>query len=191
MNKMCYYLYEKWPTFTAPVAIFLTLFLIVSYQAIGWIPFLVWIQLVMYLLHEHEEYVYPGGFRDYFNTTMFPRKKDILSNRAAFCINSIGVWCLYSCCALLTQHVSYGFGIITPVFSLCNGAIHIANSVKTGKYNPGLITSVGLFYPVSLYTIYVLYVHDYISLWHIAGALFFGIGAHVVLIIALLYAKKR
>jgi hypothetical protein len=64
------WLYENWMKATIFLAVysFILLWLYVKEQ--NYALFLIWLQTPIYWTHEFEEYVYPGGFLDFFNRNM-------------------------------------------------------------------------------------------------------------------------
>ena len=76
------------------------------------------------------------------------------------------------------------------LFELINGTMHIVQAIHLGCYNPGLLNSAVLCYPVGLWTLYALYGKAKFPkmdmLWLFLGALFY----HVVLMLGIVVATK-
>jgi len=112
---------------------------------------LLWLHLPLLMLHEFEEYVFPGGFKEFFNTkTPFalsrPQVDLPLNNSMVFFIN-MGAWILIIIGALLAE-VTPWLGMMMVVFELINIVGHggVFQS-RSGGYNPGLVTAVLLILP--------------------------------------------
>lgn len=105
-----------------------------------------------YMLHQVEEHT-GDRFRTFVNKRIFGGR-DALSVAAVLVINIPVVWGLN----LIALYAAYlwgpGYGLVAPYAMLLNGATHIGAAVRFRCYNPGLMTSVILFLPLSLWTIF-------------------------------------
>lgn len=81
MSIIDYYKWFKsnWSKMTPIIAIFLFVVLFVFVMKYDFIVFLILIQTPIYMLHQTEEYIFPGGFQEYFNTQIFrvDRKRNL------------------------------------------------------------------------------------------------------------------
>jgi len=117
--------------------------------------FLIWIQFVVYLLHQFEEYILPGGFVKFFNNKILKSDKDNypLDDIASFWINIPIVFIAYPLSAILAGFIDISIGIWTAYFSIINAIAHVGMFFKY-RYNPGFFVSLFLNIPVGVYTIY-------------------------------------
>ena len=114
----------------------------------GW---LLWFHLPLLMFHEFEEYVFPGGFKHFFNTyTLFskeiPQENAPLNEIKIFVINmSTWLWIILG--ALLAE-ITPWIGTGAMIFQLVNVAAHLylMQLIKPG-YNPGIITTLFLLIP--------------------------------------------
>ena len=121
--------------------------------------FYIWLQTIIYWVHEFEEYILPGGFLDFFNKHMmgssggeFP-----LSKVGSFWINIPLVYIAMPFAAVLTHFYGLEYGLWTCYFSILNASSHVVMFFIFGfKYNPGLIASVLLNIPFGIYAIYFI-----------------------------------
>lgn len=119
---------------------------------------LFWLHLVTLLLHQYEEYVYPGGFKDFFNKNIAGRTRLIrlpLNDYSVFLINVIIGWSAYLYSALLSIHslwLAYGLLGVT----LLNGILHTIMFLIKKKYNPGFITGLFIQIPFAIYFFIIL-----------------------------------
>lgn len=152
------YLYQHWADSTlflaAAICVMLFSFAPQTPEAILW----VWLQFPVYLIHEFEEHIFPGRFRQFINREVFKSGQDEfpLSTPAVFWINILAIWVLFPLGAVLTQRVSMAFGALLPVFSLFNASLHLLFFFRLRRYNPGLLASIFLNYPAGLYALWVL-----------------------------------
>ena len=156
---------------------------------------LLWLQLPIFMLHEFEEYVLPGGFKSFFNhDTVFaspePGNNTPLSDGYVFFVNIVTVWGWAILGALLAPVAPWvGFGLV-----LWNVAINCVQhtvifQIRHEGYNPGLITTMLLLLPFSTFIIIYVIQNGVLSPidWVLAAVL--GIG--VVIAMAAVTASKR
>ncbi|MDP8261724.1 MAG: HXXEE domain-containing protein [Candidatus Ancaeobacter aquaticus] len=112
---------------------------------------LLWLHLPLLMLHEFEEYIFPGGFKEFLNTKTVlalsqPESDVPLGNPMVFFIN-MGAWILIVIGALLANTAPW-FGVMMVVFELINIIGHGGLfQIRHRGYNPGLITAIFLFLP--------------------------------------------
>jgi hypothetical protein len=110
--------------------------------------------LVIYMLHQIEEHLWPGGFRQFTNAHVFKSGKDNWPvSVAGVALVNIGYVWLPVGLAVLYPGVLRWVGLGWIGLTLINALIHIVNTIKLRIYNPGLVTSIILFLP---FTIFVL-----------------------------------
>jgi len=186
---------DSWMTYTIPIAISLSIVLISCSSDIGLLPFLVWLHLPVYLFHQAEEYVLPGGFKEKFDRMlhglMFENREVHLSDEHLCFINVVLVWGMCTVFAILAQHVSMAFGVIQSVFLLSNGIVHVFFAIKERSYNPGTITSIVFFIPLTVYTLYQLHCGSCITFARCGLALFFSIGVHAAIVFFVMMKKDK
>lgn len=138
----------QWPN----AALFAAVFLIVLSPVVGasltLAATLVYAQLPAYLVHQWEEHT-GDRFRAYVNNRM-GGGRELLTRRATFWINSLGVWALIAAALLLAVFVRPGAGLVAGYLSLLNGLVHAAQAARFRGYNPGLLTAAGLLIPLGL-----------------------------------------
>lgn len=122
------------------------------------IVYLYFIHLPVLMIHEFEEYVFPGGFKEFFNgKTVFamdPVEQDVPLNEALIFWINIGVWLFIILGALLVNVVPW-FGLIFILFNaIFNGFGHIfLFQIKVKGYNPGLVTTILFIVPLSIFVV--------------------------------------
>ncbi len=110
--------------------------------------------LVIYMFHQTEEHLWPGGFRQFTNAHVFKSGNDNwpVDIRGVALINIGYVWLPVGLAALYPEALRWvGLGWIG--LTLINALTHIVSTIRLRIYNPGLITSIVLFLP---FTIFVL-----------------------------------
>ena len=159
------WLYENWPKATIFTAIYIMTLLILFVMKTDYALFLIWAQMCMYLLHQFEEYIFPGGFKEYFNIHMLNSKNDQepLCKAVAFWINVPVVFIAYPVTAILAQFIGIGVGMWTAYFSIINAAGHVGMAIKDRGYNPGFVVSLFGNIPFGIYTVWYLNSHASVS----------------------------
>jgi hypothetical protein len=110
--------------------------------------------LVIYFLHQIEEHLWPGGFRQFADAHMFHSGNDDWPvDMGGVALVNIGfVWLPVGLAIAFPDALRWvALGWIG--LTLINGIIHVVTSIRLRIYNPGLVTGIVLFLP---FTIFVL-----------------------------------
>jgi hypothetical protein len=110
--------------------------------------------LVIYFLHQIEEHLWPGGFRQFTDAHMFHSGDDNwpVNIDGVALVNTAYVWLPVALAAIFPQTLRWvGLGWIG--LTLINGVIHIVTTLRLRLYNPGLVTSIVLFLPFTIYAL--------------------------------------
>ena len=165
------------------LAIFLFVFLFVFVRDYDKAVFVLLLQTPLYMLHQTEEYIFPGGFGKFFNTQIFKLNTEDkpLDQNFIFFINVILVWIFLPLFGLLSI-LDYQYGLWIPYFSFFAGIAHILLAIKAGKlYNPGLIVSLFLNIPVGLWSILFLFNLGVINNFFLNFHILIGLGLNAML----------
>lgn len=150
-----------------------------------------WILLPTYMLHQFEEHYldFKGeryafqkffcNFLGYKNIDECPGDKEFI-----FSVNVPGLYIAGILAGLLNNIKPIVAGSFAAVI-LLNALVHIFASIKKKTYNPGLITSIILFLPVSLYYFYEMKKQEKFSYADIGVSIFIGILYHLVILLSL------
>jgi hypothetical protein len=110
--------------------------------------------LVIYMVHQIEEHLWPGGFRQFTNAHVFKSGDDNwpVGIGGVALVNIGYVWVPLGLAALYPAALRWvGLGWIG--LTLINALTHIVSTIRLRIYNPGLVTAIVLFLP---FTIFVL-----------------------------------
>jgi hypothetical protein len=108
--------------------------------------------LVIYMLHQIEEHLWPGGFRQFTNAQVFKSGDDNwpVDVDGVALVNIGYVWLPIGAAVVFPDALRWvGLGWVG--LTLINGLSHIASSIRFRCYNPGLVTSIVLFLPFTLW----------------------------------------
>ena len=149
------WLKKEWAKVGLILSIYLFVMLFVFVCKYDFVLFILLLQTPLYMLHQTEEYIFPGGFGKFFNTKIFnlATEDKPLDENFIFYVNVILIWIALPVFGLLST-LNYSFGLWLPYFSLFAGVAHIALALKARKlYNPGLLMSLFINIPVGLWSI--------------------------------------
>lgn len=197
MKRREYYnwLKDNWAQTGLVLAFYLTLFLIVFVRKTNFAVFLILLQTPLYMLHETEEYLFPGGFARFFNRGIFKIEAENgpIGRNFIFFVNIGLIWVLLPLFGLLST-VSLSFGLWIPYFTIFAGVSHIALGIKARKlYNPGLIASLILNIPVGSAVVLYLFRNGDLSSIFFNVHILIGLGLNLLLPVAggILYKNYR
>ncbi len=115
----------------------------------SWAMVAVYLQLPTYMLHQVEEHA-GDRFRRYINRSV-AGVPDALTTLAVVVVNVPLVWGVDLLSIYLARFVAIGWGLIAIYLMLVNAVVHIVAAVAKRAYNPGLVTAVLLFLPLSIW----------------------------------------
>jgi hypothetical protein len=142
--------------------------------------------LPVYMIHQYEEHAH-GKFVEFFNSTI-GKGHEVLTKTSAFWINILEVWLLFLVSFYLAKYVSIGFAFVPIYTTIFNGITHVIASLALGRYNPGLYTSILLFFPWGLFLLVYFYGISSSNLLFNAVGLLAAILGHAVIVV---YAVRR
>ena len=152
---------------------------------------LAWMGAVVYMLHNLEEYgIDMYGHEQAFTILMGHLVGVRISEAAFLCCNLFLVWVVGPLTAVFVKKGYHRMAAGMAIFELINGTMHIVQAINLGCYNPGLLNSLLLCYPLGIWTLYALYGKKKFPkmdiLWLFLGALFY----HIVLMAGIVGATK-
>jgi len=124
------------------------------------------------VLHVIEEYIYPGGFMEWAGEKI-PRVADRITVKMTVIVN--GIFLLLCFAAVLFGGRYPMFALSIAGLILVNGIIHVLSSIVTKSYSPGLITSLVLYIPFSVY----LFSYFNIHFSDVLNLIFYGVLYHL------------
>ena len=185
--------YVQWPRVGLIVAIFLVILLVFNSQApIGSYLWLTWLSVPLYMFHQYEEYVFPGGFQRELNTILLkdPSVEEKINSRDTFLINILYIWVAGPVLIALGL-VSIIFPIIWISLFIANGVIHLITSIAKRKYNPGLVFSIIFNLPLGIYILIDIWMNSLAGIWVYIGGIILGVMFHALLFVILIAKTRR
>lgn len=163
---MMKWLVTNWYKATLFAAIYSLLFIFLFVYKEDFALFLIWLHVPVYLLHETEEFVFPGGFPEMMMEGMVGKGHPVsyALMKAGFWVNVPFIFLGFPFVATLATLFGLSWGMYIVYFTLAATIPHILTAIKNRKfYNPGIIASIFLNIPVSVYTIYYFVSNNIVS----------------------------
>jgi hypothetical protein len=114
---------------------------------------LLWLHFAMLLMHQFEEYVYPGGFKEFFQGNIYNKNWILrfpLNDQGIVLVNVVLGWTAYLVSAVKGEKMIWlAIGLLGV--TVLNGLMHTLMFVIRRKYNPGFITGIIFFIPFGTY----------------------------------------
>lgn len=158
MKAYIAWLKHNWAHTGLVLSIYLTIFLFAFVKKNDFTLFLLLMTIPLYMIHQTEEYIFPGGFARFFNLDIFKtgQADAPMETEFIFYVNIIYIWILLPVFGILASF-DYMYGVWMAYFFFFAGVGHIALALKAKKkYNPGLVVSCLVNIPYGLYLIYYL-----------------------------------
>ena len=185
--------FKDWPKAGLIAAVFILLLLFLNSKAsIGSFEWFYWLSLPLYMIHQFEEYVYPGGFKEELNKVLLKENvsSEILTDKAALVVNIGFIWILTPVLIVLGA-ISIIFPVILMTLVAFNGFIHLVVSIRFKRYNPGLIASLIFNIPLGVYVLIGLSLNSLVSGIELLIGIIIGLILHMGLLVFLLMKKRK
>ncbi len=146
----------------APTILVLMVCWLVTDPTLDKYQWLLLLHLPILMIHEYEEYIMPGGFKEFLNSKspLAPKvlKEDVpLSEPYLFFVNIIVLWLWIILGAVFAKTIPWiGLGPILLQILINNVTHTIAFQKKQKGYNPGLITTIVLLMPYNVFVIWYI-----------------------------------
>ena len=177
------WLKKEWAKVGVILSIFLFVVLFVIVRQYDFVIFILLLQTPLYMLHQTEEYIFPGEFGKFFNTKIFNLETEDkpLDENFIFFVNVILIWIVLPIFSLLSTQ-NYQYGLWIPYFSFFAGIAHVALAIKAKKiYNPGLIVSLLINIPVGLWSVLHLINIGILNNFFLNPHILIGLGTNLIL----------
>jgi hypothetical protein len=139
------------------------------------------LHLPVYLAHQWEEHLWPGGcFRQFVNRFVFRSgEEDFPASRGGVAVVNIGlVWLPIGLAAAFPTALRW-VGLAWVGTSLVNALTHLAAALRLRRYNPGLVTALALLLPFSVWFFATRLASGELTAREVAWAIALGVALHV------------
>lgn len=142
-----------------------------------------------YMIHQVEEHT-GDRFRRFANRVVFHGREG-LTVLNVLIINVGAVWGINLAALYAAAFLEPGYGLISPYAMLVNALTHLGAAARLKRYNPGLVTSVVLFLPLSLATLIIIGRLPETTFAQHAGGLGGALILHALIIASVLLRLRR
>ena len=111
---------------------------------------LFWAPLVAAIFHIIEEFLFPGGFIDWY-TQYKPDIKKSISKRFLILINAGLLILCYDVGAIGSSQLGIIAWLVIMALLGANGIWHLKGVLKTRTYSPGVVTGIIFYLPLAIY----------------------------------------
>ncbi|WP_348641114.1 HXXEE domain-containing protein [Martelella sp. HB161492] len=147
---------------------------------------LIYLHLPIYMFHQVEEHA-GDRFRHFTNVTLF-RGVEALRPVDVIIVNLPVVWGVNLISFYAALLISPGLGLAAPYLMLVNAILHLVTTIRLRCYNPGLVTAIVLFLPLSLATLLLARQTPGVTIYHHVFALAIAVIIHALI---MLQAARR
>jgi len=146
---MVSWIYRWWVAAALGLGVLLVCLLPIPILQWQWKAFtvLIYLHTPIYMLHQVEEHL-GDRFRRFVNDEIYGGL-DALTPVAVLWTNIPCVWGVTGVALYFAVVAGAGWGLIATYLVAVNGAVHVVGAVVKRRYNPGLVTAVLLFLPLS------------------------------------------
>lgn len=184
------FLYKNWAKIGAIGGLALTSILLIV-PNLGSVTWFLWVNLLLYLVHQFEEHIYPGHFKEMLNQTLAkdPDGNFPANERNVFFINVFYIWILIPV-SILLKPVSPIFPLMMVFFIVVNCFSHIFIGILKRKYNPGLLASLLVNLPIAGFTVYLFLINELADIPIVILSLVLGFLLHATMLVFFMVKMK-
>lgn len=175
------YISDNWQKWLPPLAVLGTIFWFVMFRHAPASEASIFAALlVIYMVHQTEEHLWPGGFRQFANARIFKSGRDDwpVDEGGVALINIGYVWVPLVLASMFPGPLRW-IGLGWVGLTLVNAITHIVGTARFGIYNPGLITAIALFLPFTIWVLAYEHAKGMLSAGQIALIILLGIALHI------------
>lgn len=140
------------------------------------------------VIHVFEEYVFPGGFANALSN-LLPKSNHLFTHRFHIIVNGLLILiCIFGAIIGKANLI-----ISLSAFSLVlfNGILHIRGSIINKGYYPGVISSVLIYFPLTIYAYWKYISEGQLTLLEGGLSIILGIGYMGILMIYVLSSARK
>jgi hypothetical protein len=186
--------YERWPVLHLVIAAGIVVAGLLNRTWLAANPTWFWFlfaAIPILAVHEWEEFRFPGGFRQWYNTDLC-RSNDanapLTAKEAA--INHMPLMLLFPLLAVLASRWPW-IGLVGIYALLADAMFHTSATGYTRRYSPGLVTALLLYLPLAFAATWFLVSNGDVSLAALLAAAFAGtVGFNIFLFLPLLRTPR-
>jgi hypothetical protein len=150
---------ENWQKTGVIVGIFLTIYLVVIVLPKSTILFALLMSTPLYMLHQTDEYIFPGRFAQFLNQNVYKMDPEngLVDTNAVFWINMV-VWFFFPLASLnAVSKADLRQAAWIPYFFIFQAVVHLILGIVGKRFlNPGMVSAWLVHIPWGIWTIWLL-----------------------------------
>ncbi|MFJ2043085.1 HXXEE domain-containing protein [Paenibacillus marchantiae] len=186
---------KHWQDLGSIIACLVCIYLILDWGTLPRINSILWLSFIAILLHQFEEYRWPGYFAGLFNKVLFQSKtpeRYPLNQQSAMIINLIIAYVFYLPPVFFPSVVWLGLApILMGFFQIIWHGI-FANIKAKSIYNPGLFSAIFLHLPIGIWYIKSAYEQNMLTptdwLW---SMIYFVVAVYVLIVKGNMWLRNK
>jgi hypothetical protein len=141
-------------------------------------PFFLWLPLFAVAAHLVEEFVWPGGFADWYRA-YHPERAASVTTRLLVIVNAVLVLIALLPPVLGMSARGLAFWLVVAAIGGANAVFHIWATITRRRYSPGVVTGTLLYLPLAMLGFRALVAPGLVASGTAIQALIVGIGYHI------------
>lgn len=189
------FLRKYWQDLGVIIGFVVCIVLVMNWGSIPRINSLLWLSFVAILLHQFEEYRWPGYFPGVFNRALFKSKSPDnypLNKQSAMIINVVIAYVFYLLPIFFPSVVWLGMApVLMGFFQIIFHGVVINTRAKS-IYNPGLASAIFVHLPIGVWYINCVYEQHLINLvdW-IWSVIYFAIAVYILIVKGNIWLRNK
>ncbi|NQX64766.1 HXXEE domain-containing protein [Paenibacillus alba] len=186
---------KYWQDLGFAVGLLVCFYLMFNLESLPQLQVILWLSFVAILLHQFEEYRWPGYFAGLFNQVIFKSEwpeRYPLNKQSAMMINLIIAYVFYLLPLLFPSIVWLGLAPIMMGFFQVIWHGVFANLKAKSLYNPGLFSSLFLHVPIGIWYLSYMNKHSLINPtdW-IVGMIYFIVAVYILIVKGNMWLRNK
>ena len=141
-------------------------------------PYFLWLPLGAVAAHLVEEFVWPGGFPEWYRWYR-PERASSVTTRFIVIVNAILVVIALLPLVLGRTPRGYAFWLVVAAIGVANAVFHLWATVRRSRYSPGVITGALGYLPLGVVGYRALVLSGIVAWGTALQAIVVGVGFHV------------
>jgi len=150
---------ENWQKTGVIVGLFLTIYLVIIVLPKSTILFALLMSTPLYMLHQTDEYIFPGRFAQFLNQNVYKMDPEngLVDTNAVFWINMV-VWIFFPLASLnAVSKADLRQAAWIPYFFIFQAVVHLILGIVGKRFlNPGMVSAWLVHIPWGIWTIWLL-----------------------------------
>ncbi len=141
-------------------------------------PIFLWLPIAAVAAHLVEEFVWPGGFADWYRRYR-PERASSVTTRFLVIVNAVLVGLALLPPLLGPTPRGLAFWLVVAAIGVANAMFHLWATIQRRAYSPGVVTGVAAYLPLGVLGVHSLVATGAVSAGSALQAIMIAVGFHV------------